>query len=94
MADKGSEPPFKINELFRQKFPDNFKAVKHFLEFSGEKDSESFGRPAFEKRCYSLGLTPDSLELSDHMSHHLIPNDVMMNLKQHEELRYVYSLYQ
>ena len=83
----GSEPPFKINELFKQRFPDNFKAVKWFLEFSGDKEAEGFGRPAFEKRCHSIGLEPDSLDLSELVSHHLIPNDIIINMKKHEELK-------
>ena len=53
----------------------------------GDKESDSFGRSSFERRCSNLGLSPDSLELAEVMSEHLIPNDVYSILKRHEEIK-------
>lgn len=87
MITLGSEPPFKGQELFKLRFPDNFKAVKWLLDHAGDKPSAGFGRAAFEKRCMILGMEPDSLELGDLMSYHLIPNETMMNLRKNDELK-------
>jgi len=61
--------------------------VKWLIEHIGDKEPEGFGRNSFDRRCSNLGLAPDSLELAELMSEHLMPNDVFSILKKHEEIK-------